>query len=457
MDQVLSQLRVAHRERANFEAHVQEAKDRCAKDHNSVPLVECEDCYHAVIAAFEGRIFHPSSTERKAHWYHGRRLFLADLERVFLEAKRFDLDPRAIETRIQKEKELWYQENVVTAANRFIVDDTTIRDDILDKVYEQTLAFDDLVQDIRQALTRVCSPPLDAASVVERLLSVTEHTPDCTRIYEESFFGVGHDEQTGSSAVPGSAQKYIERLRAEGAMQGIIEQILEDRQASVGARIQKDKHLRRLDELRRGRTAHELQKTKKTRNRDAAPKTRADVTDVPKELYDLPPCTVCSAPVDPGDYLSCVLCQVLVGRHLQTDLTVYCSDTCYTHGHDPHVEAAHSCAAGGKCVQLHDEDMDMENDENPRLCQECMDSLGTVAIFCSIRCAEANFQSHREQVHVPKREEAGLVTEDLSRIVFDDGEQTRYHAANIHAEVISLDEAFRELANGTSIHVSPIK
>lgn len=97
--------------------------------------------------------------------------------------------------------------------------------------------------------------------------------------------------------------------------------------------------------------------------------------------------------------------------------------------------------------------MDAEN-ADAYLCEECVSSLETPSVFCSTRCAKANFQSHREQVHVPKREKLGIVVDDSSKLVFDDDEKSKYHAGDIMEHLVSLGEALQAFEKNNGIGVS---
>ena len=298
----------------------QQIRLSCTQDHGKETLVECDECYGKLVEGLRSRYIDSSDAE----WFAGRRAFLQELEALFSAAKRYEVDPRDIEARIQAEKRKWYQESVGTTANRLIVDDITSRDDILDRLYEQHLILEDLVKEVREAMSRVAPPPSDVEDLLQRIISAKDPL-DRLEVYKEAFFLEGKEGQSMQEG----GEPYLDLLKNGMSMEQVAGRILEARQASAGARVQKEKHIRRLDELRRGRTAHELQKTKKkTKNRETFPETQ-----VPEEMYDLPPCAVCSATVDTDDFLTCCLCQVLVDLGVQAKPTVYCSGGCHAQGY----------------------------------------------------------------------------------------------------------------------------
>lgn len=97
--------------------------------------------------------------------------------------------------------------------------------------------------------------------------------------------------------------------------------------------------------------------------------------------------------------------------------------------------------------------MDADN-VDAYLCKECTSSLETPSVFCSTRCAESNFQTHRERVHVPLREKLGIVVEDSSSLVYDDEAQSKYHAANITELLVPLGEALQTFEKSNGINVT---
>ncbi|PHH51353.1 hypothetical protein CFIMG_005489RA [Ceratocystis fimbriata CBS 114723] len=79
-----------------------------------------------------------------------------------------------------------------------------------------------------------------------------------------------------------------------------------------------------------------------------------DPNKIPTSMYDIQPCSSCTTPVDPklGQSLGCAICVLgtLSGRVAKQ--TLYCSETCYNKGHEPHVKDAHPCESGSSCIRL---------------------------------------------------------------------------------------------------------
>lgn len=336
MAEVWSQLGTLRSKRQGCLDDAQQIRLSCAQDHQKETLVECEECYGKLIEGLRSRYLDSSDPE----WFTERGSFLQELKTLFSAAKQREVDPRDIETRIQAEKRKWYQENVGDIANRLIVDDTASRNDILDKLYEQNLALEDLVSEVGKVVARVAPPPPDVGALVDKLAS-QPHAENTREADMDAFFlggtpsgedgaGAGDENNKTTPRTQAGNQPYLDLLQSGMSMKQIVLRIMEQHQASTGTRLQREKLTRRLDELRRGRTAHELQKTKKkTKSRGSA----AVESAVPKELYDLPPCAVCSTAPDTADFLSCSLCQVLVGLGVRGKPTVYCSNECYERGH----------------------------------------------------------------------------------------------------------------------------
>jgi len=115
---------------------------------------------------------------------------------------------------------------------------------------------------------------------------------------------------------------------------------------------------------------------------------------------------------------------------------------------DRHLEQHHICAADAsgkegeeRCLSADDEAYDGSTNF---LCRECTQSLGRESIYCSAACAAADFQRHRERVHLPAWERRGMAVDDDLLIEFlDDGET--YRAKDIHAHLISEADEQRKL------------
>lgn len=69
-------------------------------------------------------------------------------------------------------------------------------------------------------------------------------------------------------------------------------------------------------------------------------------------------------------------------------------------------------------------------------------------MWCSLTCADADFQRHREEVHLPERKKLGLGVDDEGQLEYDDrpggDSERKYRAKDIHALTTTLDEAVGE-------------
>lgn len=116
-------------------------------------------------------------------------------------------------------------------------------------------------------------------------------------------------------------------------------------------------------------------------------------------------------------------------------------------GQDTHADESHGCSGGEYCVQLLEDDVDMDLDNaDDLMCRECTDRLKRESIFCSLRCADLNFQRHREDVHFQERMRRDMdVERDLDDLVFDDADRSRYHARDIRSHMAAIGDLMRDL------------
>ena len=133
-----------------------------------------------------------------------------------------------------------------------------------------------------------------------------------------------------------------------------------------------------------------------------------------------------------------------------------------------HVKEAHSCAAGGECTSLQDPDVEMDGmgpgagaGSSAVFCRECVLVLKQPGVFCSAGCYGANFQRHRDDVHLPERERRRMEREGRgsrggSREAEGDAEMQRLKLAGdedgaqhqpprkIEEHLITLEDAIQE-------------
>lgn len=124
---------------------------------------------------------------------------------------------------------------------------------------------------------------------------------------------------------------------------------------------------------------------------------------------------------------------------------------------DLHVDEAHACASGDNCVQLVDDEVDMDADDTSiSLCSECVNTHKLPTVFCSPKCADASFQRHREEVHLPQRESHEAEVEDEDKLAYEGEDKTKYDAKNISDHLIAMDEAMREFQQRNSVEALPL-
>lgn len=94
---------------------------------------------------------------------------------------------------------------------------------------------------------------------------------------------------------------------------------------------------------------------------------------------------------------------------------------------------AHKCAGKHRCTTLHQPEEDDKNSGPSNdtgdvyLCKECLEKRKTVAVFCSLACADANSNRHREEFHPSY--EAGRVYD--------------YYGSATH--LVTLEQALRDM------------
>jgi len=94
------------------------------------------------------------------------------------------------------------------------------------------------------------------------------------------------------------------------------------------------------------------------------------------------------------------------------------------------------------------------NSSGPHFCSECLDSIKRPTLWCSLSCADINFQRHREEVHIPERKKRGMVVDDEDQLSYDnlvfidnqlrEPSQPTYHAKDIGSLTVSLKKAVQQ-------------
>lgn len=429
--------------RGECAGEVAKIKARCSQDHpQHKHVLECRECYPQIITCMRNWFLDTKNQE----WFSGREVFLGELKALFAAALDHAVGLEDIDARIDTERRKWYQEQIKSSPSiRKSLEELTDHKDVLAKVGNGT-PFDDLLESMQAALDGASSRE-DAKKSLDRLL-VAKSSEEKYQLYKETFFHVSSDEHISEKT-----QLYADRLQTGATMDEIVNKISLDRRSSIGASDQKERNRKRIDELRRARAAHELQKSKKASGRKDTQKPQP-----PSEVYEQPPCSVCRRDVDTRGFYPCNACVVMVDAGIRSRATVYCSTACRDsdRGEEFHVEESHACASGNYCTQITDEDVDMDMESKRLLlCRECTHLHKIESIFCSLRCADNNFRRHREEIHIPGRTRRSIqVNRDIDDIVFDGDDRSRYHARDIKLHVVSLDDMLEDFVqkNGIEMH-----
>ena len=460
MRETWDRLAAARDLREKYIADISQIKKTCDTEHGKQHVAECPDCYPQIVDKI--RMFYLENPD--FDWFPGREDSVADLKEMFAGAKEYKVDLEAIDSLIEAEKKQVYLQDLKSNnVIRKALEDVLEKRSLLAKIRtgNGNGGFEDLVKEIRNALNQDSKQSPDDVSKILARLNSTKTPEERHEVYLNAFFKDGPDQEVSSKN-----QKYLESLRDGMSLEFVMSQVLSDRKASLAAQDEEEKHKRRLGELRRARTAHELQKTKKKGGASTAGPQPADW------LYNIPPCFVCSKVPNPAEVIACGLCEVLVDAQIRDVPVVFCSTACgdegqvrrsegfqsirgLTHLQSIHTEESHQCASGEDCVQLHDEDVDMDADEAEAvLCKTCTSSLKVESLFCSEKCAGINFQPHRESIHVPKWEDQGDGVIDADQLEFYDEEKTKYRARNLQEHILPLSYAIEEFQQRNGLELS---
>ncbi|QPH17804.1 hypothetical protein C2857_002704 [Epichloe festucae Fl1] len=383
-----TELSVSKRQKALCLEQVTALKKSCKQNCGKDNVTDCQECYGKLMDRLRSR--YSDSEERE--WFAQRRAFLHELDGLFQDAKDGKRSIKSIEARIESEKEAWYRWVLRRYPEFIAVSDRGVnQDELRGMLDDPDRSREELVQTMLEGIGRPPDWPSGVDEFADKV-GATKDGGELKRLYMAEFF---INQSTGQ--VLENAEKYLEEYKNSESMalEDIMDKIVQDLQRSRSAQPQRDSHRRRLDELRRAKTAFE-------QNRMQAKSLKgAQAGSVKAELYDLPPCLVCGGEVSASDVFSCAVCQALVQAGGDAKLTVYCSEKCYSTGHDGHVDSAHDCEAGNDCVQLSDEDVEMDMGDGTSTtvcCNECLERK-QATLYCSERCAVANIAKHRLGKH----------------------------------------------------------
>lgn len=114
---------------------------------------------------------------------------------------------------------------------------------------------------------------------------------------------------------------------------------------------------------------------------------------------------------------------------------------------------AHKCAAGEHCITLYQPEEDGEGFTDPTngkgdvyLCKECLEHRKTVAVFCTLACAESNFNHHREDGHRPTPRSRSVGPPDTARLHDNHGARSEAHGwEDVKARLVTLEQALQDM------------
>ncbi|GAW26975.1 hypothetical protein SAMD00023353_6000220 [Rosellinia necatrix] len=417
-------------------------KDSCIREHGKTHVVECSECWARLINRLRDRYLNSAIKE----WFSGRRAFLQELDDLFTKARQHEADLKTIEQRIADEKKEWFRDKVrnlgLHSATRSSVESRTLQQ----KLNDRDIPTDKLLSELRECLGADPELREEVYSAFSKQVRVAQAPTARIQAYKDVVFQAERDPVGAARS-----QKYIDLIEDRKPVAEVISAMVRDRQSAKGDLDQKQTLQKKLEELRRARTAHEVSKNKRDQMRQD--KARAAMGDAAETLSS---CTVCDKPVNMGAVLACPLCHLL-NAHFEVleKPTLFCSEICLEENYDSHVKASHECSSGFDCLNLIDPNSEMEvDDPSVVFCRECVEDLGQPSAFCGLRCYDVSFQRHRDSVHIPEREKRKLEMDDENQLEFSPEDDTRYSARKIEEHVIGLRDAMAYWQERTGASIS---
>lgn len=326
MGEAWDDLGVLRTQRDQCARDVSQLMDACARDHpENKHVIECRECFEKVIDRMRSRYLEPRD-DAPREWFSGRAGLLKELDELFLAVREYKRDLDKVDTRLDTERKQWYEQQLRASPSiRKTIEELLDRKKVFADIGTKGLGFEETVAEVREALESPGLPKSEvreeeAGKTLDRLVAAS--TPEAKlQVYKEAFFQGDPEEQVSEKV-----RSYMDRLQNGATMDQIINTISMDRRSSIGAQSQKEQHRQRVEELRRAKNAHELQKQKKASGR----KDSNQKPQPPDEMYDQPPCHACGRELDLQDYMACALCQVLVDNGVRTKPTLFCSSACFS-------------------------------------------------------------------------------------------------------------------------------
>lgn len=315
-----TELNVARKQRDQCAKDVDVLKQACEKDCGKSHVVECDDCYIKVLERMRQR--YGESSERE--WFSQRGMFLQEMDDLFTEAKKKQVSLKTIEASIESEKEAWYRWVLRRYPEFLEVSGDSLPDEELRGMLDDPdRSRDELVAMMWRGVGKPAQWSEDVDRFLERISAAAGDSAELKKVYAAEFFT---DVNSGNTLE--HAQPYLDEymsLEGESALGDVIGKISQENQRNRSTQPQRDSQARRLDELRRAKTAMEQNKVRLKGSANPG-------VVVKEELYDLPPCSNCQKEVSAQDVISCSLCQVATQVGGKASLTAFCSEGCYQDG-----------------------------------------------------------------------------------------------------------------------------
>ncbi|KAI1427214.1 hypothetical protein F5Y12DRAFT_737907 [Xylaria sp. FL1777] len=435
----LETLQKGRRDTLTCARDLESIRDSCIREHGKSHVVECPECWTRLINRLRDRYLNSALKE----WFSGRRAFLQELDDLFAKARQHEVDFKTIEGRIASEKKEWFRDRVSNLGLHSATRSPAEARALQQKLNDRDIPIGQLVSELRKILGA------DAEEVPTAFLNSvkTAQSPSArAHAYIEALFQPERDPVGAAKS-----RKYIDMIADGKPPSEVVGVMVRDRQAAKGDLDQKQGLQKKLEELRRAKAAHELDKNKRDQVRQE--KAQAALNNAADTLS---PCSVCDKTIDARKFLACPLCQLLSDYYKVSDKpTLFCTESCHEKGYDSHFKASHECSSGSGCLNLTDPDSEMEVDEPLVVfCRECVEDLGQGSVFCSSRCLDANFERHRDRVHIPERERRHHESFEEGQIGFDAEDETMYSARETKAHPIALRDAIADWEQKTEAVVS---
>lgn len=404
-------------------------KERCTTEHKQRHPVACAECWPRIINRMRDRYLNSSTKE----WFSGRRAFLQELDTMFAEAREHKITIDAIDQRIKAEKLEWVRDKLKALG---LASATDRPEEVKALLNDPDKTVPQLISELRTVLSRDSADSEKAFQDFIARLGVAVSPEGKIEIYIETLFQTKNNPEGAAKS-----QKYIELVRTGTSVCEVINLMVRDRQSQDTKKGQQQYYEKRKVELTRAKVANDAAKAKKAK----AKQDRLRAAAAAAQEYDLPPCAKCKNIVDPQNLHFCSLCVTLSELYgfSERSSTYFCSEECWDTGLTPHSdEVGHRCAGGDGFRRT-----EGATSQGAGFCKECLTEHKVETYFCCLQCFDENFQAHRENVHMPKRDKVGEIYEDEDDLDYASSNSLQYRAKRIEDHWIPLEIAVKQWAD----------